>query len=135
MKKVSNFILASSLVLGFFVTPELFNITQAHAQESVKPYYSYSGYTVNQSNFILDKNFKTSQKADNFKINNNKITKNALAKNNKDLHDPTYYEVSNHKTNGVFFLLDGKSVSKKIIESLRWTKVYIYISLSQRIYV
>ncbi|PTG20922.1 hypothetical protein [Staphylococcus chromogenes] len=41
MKKVSNFILASSLVLGFFVTPELFNITQAHAQESVKPYYSY----------------------------------------------------------------------------------------------
>lgn len=119
MKKVSNFILASSLVLGFFVTPELFNITQAHAQESVKPYYSYSGYTANQSNFILDKNFKTSQKADNFKINNHKITKNALAKNNKDLHDPTYYEVSNHKTNGVFFLLDGKSVSKKIIGSLR----------------
>lgn len=119
MKKVSNFILASSLVLGFFVTPELFNITQAHAQESVKPYYSYSGYTANQSNFILDKNFKTSQKANYFKINNHKITKNALAKNNKDLHDPTYYGVSNHKTNGVFFLLDGKSVSKKIIESLR----------------
>lgn len=88
MKKVSNFILASSLVLGFFVTPELFNITQAHAQESVKPYYSYSGYTANQSNFILDKNFKTSQKADNFKINNYKITKN-----NKDLHNPTIYGV------------------------------------------
>ena len=44
MKKVSKFILAS-LILGFSVTPELFNVTQAHAQESVKPYYNYSGYT------------------------------------------------------------------------------------------
>ena len=88
MKKVSKFILASSLILDFSVTPELFNVTQAHAQESVKPYYIYSGYTANQSNFILDKNFKTSQKADNFKINNYKITKN-----NKDLHNPTIYGV------------------------------------------
>ena len=135
MKKVSNFILASSLVLGFFVTPELFNVTQAHAQESVKPYYNYSGYTAHQSNFILDKNFKTSLKADNFKINGYKITQNESAKNDKDVYDQTYYGVSNHKANGVFFSLDGKSVSKKIIESLRWTKVYIYISLSQRIYV
>ena len=44
MKKVSKFILASSLILDFSVTPELFNVTQAHAQESVKPYYNYSGF-------------------------------------------------------------------------------------------
>ena len=75
-KKVFKFILASSLILGFSVTPELFNVTQAHAQESVKPYYNYSGYTAYQSNFILDKNFKTSLKADNFKINGYKITQN-----------------------------------------------------------
>ena len=80
MKKVSKFILASSLILGFSVTPGLFNVTQAHAQESVKPYYNYSGYTAHQSNFILDKNFKTSLKADNFKINGYKITQNESAK-------------------------------------------------------
>lgn len=85
MKKVSKFILASSLILDFSVTPELFNVTQAHAQESVKPYYNYSGYTAHQSNFILDKNFKTSLKADNFKINGYKITQNESAKNDKDV--------------------------------------------------
>lgn len=75
--------------MGFSVTRELFNVTQAHAQESVKPYFNYSCcYTAHQSNFILDKNFKTSQKVDNFKINNYKITKN-----NKDLHNPTIYGV------------------------------------------
>ena len=57
-EKVSKIILASSLVLGFSVTPELFNVTQAHAQESVKPYYNYSGYTAYQSRFILDKILK-----------------------------------------------------------------------------
>lgn len=108
MKKVSKFILDSSLVLSFSVTPELFNVTQAHAQESVKPSFNYRGQTAHQSNFILDKKFKTSLKAVNFKINNYKITKN-----NKDLYDPTYYGVSKHKANGVFFLLDRKSVSKK----------------------
>ncbi|AMG64385.1 hypothetical protein HMPREF2693_01005 [Staphylococcus sp. HMSC068D08] len=113
MKKVSKIILASSLVLGFSVTPELFNVTQAHAQESVKPYYNYSGYTAYQSRFILDKNFKKSLKFDTFKMNGYKITKNSSVKNHKNLYDQTYYWVSNHKANGVFFSLDGKSVSKK----------------------
>ena len=108
MKKVSNFILASSLVLGFFVTPELFNITQAHAQESVKPYYSYSGYTANQSNFILDKNFKTSQK-----LITSRLIITRLLKIIKIYTIQQFTEFSNHKTDGVFFLLDGKSVSKR----------------------
>ena len=105
-------------------------------QENVKPYFNYSVYIANQSNFILDKNFKTSQKADNFKKNNYKINKNALAKNNKDLYDPTYYGVSNHKANGVCSLFDGKSVSKKELlnhygepkytSTSAWGKEYMY---------
>ena len=136
MKKVSKFILASSLILDFSVTPELFNVTQAHAQESVKPYYNYSGYTAHQSNFILDKNFKTSLKADNFKINGYKITQNESAKNDKDVYDQTYYGVSNHKANGVVFSLDRKSVSEKELlnhygepkstSTSAWGKEYTY---------
>ena len=52
-----------------------------------------------KSNFILDKNFKTSQKADNFKINNYKITKN-----NKDLHNQQFTEFSNHKNEWCFLI-------------------------------
>jgi hypothetical protein len=33
MKKFSKIILASGIVLGFSVTPELFNATEAQAQE------------------------------------------------------------------------------------------------------
>ena len=49
-----------------------------------------SGYTAHQSNFILDKDFKTSLKADNFKINGYNITQNESAKNDKDVYDQTY---------------------------------------------
>ena len=55
MKKFSKIVLASSIVLGFSVTPELFNATQAQAQESIEPHYNYDGYTAYQSGFILDK--------------------------------------------------------------------------------
>lgn len=41
MKKFSKIILASGIVLGFSVTPELFNATEAQAQESIEPYYNY----------------------------------------------------------------------------------------------
>ena len=68
MKKFSKIVLASSIVLGFSVTPELFNATQAQAQESIEPHYNYDGYTAYQSGFILDKNFKESLKSDNFTI-------------------------------------------------------------------
>ena len=45
MKKFSKIVLASGIVLGFSVTPELFNATEAQAQESIEPYYNYDGYT------------------------------------------------------------------------------------------
>ena len=57
MKKFSKIVLASGIVLGFSVTPELFNATEAQ-QESIEPYYNYDGYTAYQSGFILDKKFQ-----------------------------------------------------------------------------
>ncbi|WP_407922666.1 immunodominant staphylococcal antigen IsaB family protein [Abyssicoccus albus] len=75
-KKFLNLYLDSSLVLCFSATPELFNATQAHVEEYVKSYFNYRDNTAHQSNFVLDKKFNTSLKADNFKINNYKITKN-----------------------------------------------------------
>lgn len=46
MKKFSKIVLASSIVLGFFVTPELFNAKEAQAQESIEPYYNYDGMAI-----------------------------------------------------------------------------------------
>ena len=101
MKKFSKIVLASSIVLGFSVTPELFNATQAQAQESIEPHYNYDGYTAYQSGFILDKNFKESLKSDNFTINGYQISKNPNGDNRINLYDQTLYGVSENKANGV----------------------------------
>ena len=115
MKKFSKIILASGIVLGFSVTPELFNATEAQAQKSIEPYYNYDGYTAYQSGFILDKNFKESLKYDNFTINGYQISKNTTGDNRINLYDQTLYGVSENKANGVFFSLDGKSINKNTL--------------------
>ena len=115
MKKFSKIILASGIVLGFSVTPELFNATQAQAQESIEPHYNCDGYTAYQSGFILDKNFKESLKYDNFTINGYQISKNPTGDNRINLYDQTLYGVSENKANGVFFSLDGKSINKNTL--------------------
>lgn len=43
MKKFSKIVLASGIVLGFSVTPELFNATQAQAQESNDLNFNFKG--------------------------------------------------------------------------------------------
>ena len=55
MKKFSKIVLASGIVLGFSVTPELFNATEAQAQESIEPYYNYDGYRVSKWIYIRQK--------------------------------------------------------------------------------
>ena len=55
MKKFSKIVLASGIVLGFSVTPELFNATEAQAQESIEPYYNYDGYIVSKWIYIRQK--------------------------------------------------------------------------------
>ena len=55
MKKFSKIVLASGIVLGFSVTPELFNATEAQAQESIEPYYNYDGYLRIKVDYIRQK--------------------------------------------------------------------------------
>lgn len=136
MKKVSKIVLASGIALSFSVTPELLNTTEAQAEEYVEPYYNYEGHTEYQSDFILDKNFKESLKYDNFTINGYQISKNENGKKRKELNDQTLYSVSGNKANGVFFSLDGQSVSKKALVSTygepihtspsAWGEEYVY---------
>ena len=58
MKKFSKIVLASGIVLGFSVTPELFNATQAQAQESIEPHYNYDGYTAYQKWIYIRQKFQ-----------------------------------------------------------------------------
>ncbi|WP_222137565.1 immunodominant staphylococcal antigen IsaB family protein, partial [Staphylococcus epidermidis] len=79
----------------------------------MKGYYNYSGYRAHQSNFILHNHFKTSLKPHNFNINPYNITQNQSPKNHKHLYHQTYYAVSNHKPNPLFFSLHPNSLTEK----------------------
>ncbi|KTT85201.1 hypothetical protein RSA37_03165 [Mammaliicoccus sciuri] len=118
MKKLAKVILTSSLMFtsAFGIMTINSQSVDAKGVSSIKPYYTYNGFTKASSNFVLDKNFINALKYDNFKINGYKITKNSSS-NSKEINkfDQTFFKANNKKAESVFFDLDRKSVSKMSI--------------------
>ncbi|WP_458257248.1 immunodominant staphylococcal antigen IsaB family protein, partial [Staphylococcus capitis] len=93
MNKFSKIILPTPILFPFSLTPQLFNPTQPHPQNSIQPYYNYHPYTPYQTPFILHKNFKHSFKYHNFTINPYQISNNTTPHNPINLYHQTLYGV------------------------------------------
>ncbi|HCG75925.1 hypothetical protein WL278_09590 [Staphylococcus caprae] len=70
-KVIVSSILAAGTVFGIGVSAEMPQVKEAHA--AVTPYYTYQGYAGNNASFVLNQQFITSLKYDNFTMNGIKI--------------------------------------------------------------